>query len=143
MPLRPEVMAIQRDARRFAAGRARRILIDLHAPGGGETGLWCFLPREGRPEGQIRAAQSFAARLAPQFPRLPADSLSRVPTYASRWDVNLTASCWAWDALEGTLGVSIETSYQALEEGRYLGREDYREIGGRIARAAASWLLTD
>jgi hypothetical protein len=140
MPLRPEVYAIQRDMMHFAGRYGRRLVLDLHAPGGGETGLYQFLPREGRPDEQRTAAESFAPLLAAQFPDVPAESISRVPDYPSRWDSNHTATCWAWDHLDGTLGVSIETSYQALTEEVRLLPEDYRDIGRRLAAVAVAWL---
>jgi hypothetical protein len=140
MPLRPEVYAIQRDMRQFAGRYGRRLVMDLHAPGGGETGLYQFLPREGRPDEQRAAAESFSSLLAAQFADLPGESISRVPDYASRWDSNHTATCWAWDHLDGTLGVSIEISYQALTEDDRLLPEGYRAIGRRLAAVAVTWL---
>lgn len=140
MPLRPEVYAVQRDMMHFAGRCGRRIVLDLHAPGGGENGIYQFLPREGRPAAQREAAQSFAPLLADEFAEVTREAVARVPDYPSRWDSEHTATCWAWDHLDGTLGVSIETSYQALTDTARLIPEDYQSIGRRLARVIARWL---
>lgn len=141
MPMRPEVAAVQADVERFAARFEQRLLVDLHAPGGAEKGFYQFLPREGRPRAQREAALSFTSRLADQFPGMLPHQLGRATTYPSRWNTDRTAANWAWDELEQTLGVSAETSYQGIEEG-YWDTEGYRDIGGRLARAVAGWLLS-
>ncbi len=141
MPMRPEVGAIQNDMRRAAARSDRRFALDLHAPGGGEWGLYQFLPREGRPDGQRKHAESFTPALADHFPEADPEQLARVPTYPSRWNVTDTLTNWAWDHLDRTPAVSIETSYQGLWSEQPLEPEDYREVGARIARAVAAWLL--
>lgn len=140
MPMRPEVAAIQQDLRYFADGRARRLVLDLHGPGGGETRVYQMHCRRDRPKAQQAAARSFAAYFAKQVPEQPPEQLGVVPTYGSRWDLGHNLSSWTWDELKKTLGVTIETAYQAMNEGRWSGREDYREIGRRVARAAAAWL---
>lgn len=138
MPMRPEVQAIQQDMRRFAARRAPRFALDLHAPGGGETAFYHFHPREDRPEAQREIGQAFTPFLKEQFPEM--EEVSRVPRYASRWDTNETLTGWVWDHLKETPGISIETPYQHLGEGKWLEPDDYREIGRRVARAAAGFV---
>ena len=141
MPMRPEVAAIQQDMRHFAEGRPRRLVLDLHGPGGGETRAYVMYPRKDRPKAQQQAARSFQACFAAQIPEQPAERLGVVPDYGTRWEVGHNLSSWAWDGLNKTLAVTIETAYQPMNEGRWSDRDDYREIGRRIARAAAAWLL--
>ncbi len=141
-PMRPEVVAMQHDLARFGAAAAPRLVLDLHAPGGGEIGLYHFLCRKDRPEPQRQTGESFTPLLAEQFPELPAGKLRRVPDYASRWDPNDTLANWAWDALDGTLGTTIETSYQGLTADDRLEPAGYRGTGARLARAAVGWLTS-
>ncbi|MFO8007097.1 MAG: hypothetical protein R6V05_05095, partial [Candidatus Brocadiia bacterium] len=141
-PMRPEVLAMQHDLLRFAAAAEPRLVLDLHAPGGGDTGLYHFLCRDGRPDEQRKTGESFTPLLAEQFPDLAEEDLGRVPDYASRWDANHTLTNWAWDALGGTLATTIETTYQGLSEGDLLEPEDYREVGRRVARAAAAYVTS-
>jgi hypothetical protein len=63
-----------------------------------------------------------------------------VPEYGIRWNWRHNLSSWAWDGLDKTLGVTIETAYQPIGDGLWSDRDDYREIGRRIANAAAVWL---
>jgi hypothetical protein len=140
MPMRPEVAAIQRDMRHFAEGRARRFVLDLHGPGGGETRMYQMHCRSNRPRAQRQAAESFSAFFAAEIPEQPPERLGVVPEYGSRWDLSHNLSSWAWDELDGTLGVTIETAYQPMNEGHWQTRDDYREIGSRVARAVARWL---
>ncbi len=142
LTLRPEILAIQRDIRRFADRVQRLLVLDLHAPGGGERGLYYFLPGEERPSRQRRIVEGFLPRLAAEFPELPAERLSRVPNYPSRWSTAQTLGSWVWDALDGVPGVSLETSYHALYEDGPIGREDYRSIGRGVGRAAARWVMS-
>jgi len=140
MPMRPEVHAIQSDLRYFAASRSRRFVLDLHGPGGGETRMYQFQCREDRPKAHRKATESFTPFFAAEIPEQPPENLGVVPRYGSRWDSNHTLSCWAWDELDKTLGLTIETAYQPMNDGAWSGREDYREIGRRVACAVAAWL---
>jgi hypothetical protein len=140
MPMRPEVQAIQRDMWRFAGRCARRMVLDLHAPGGGERAVYQFLPRDDRPDEQKQAGAAFTPRLAAELPEIPPDSLARVPRYPSRWTTGDTATTWSWDHLDGTTGVSIETAYQGPGQGPWFEPDDYRRIGAAIARAVAAHL---
>jgi len=140
MPMRPEVLAIQRDMLRFASRVSRRLVVDLHAPGGGERAVYEFLPRDERPKAHRDASLAFSACLAAEFPGMPPESLARVPHYPSRWTTGDTATTWSWDFLDRTPGVSIETTYQGLGEGAWFGPDDYRDVGARIARAVAAYL---
>lgn len=140
MPMRPEVLAIQRDMRRFAGHVGRRLVLDLHAPGGGEKRFYMFLCGDDRPAPQREAGESLIPYVAAEFPEIPRHSLAVVPRYPSRWDKNHTATAWAWDHLDGTLGVTFETAYQAIGHGPWLEPEHYRDVGRRIARAAAAAL---
>ncbi len=140
MPMRPEVAAIQRDMQYFAEGRARRFVLDLHGPGGGETRIYQMHCRKDRPRAQREAARRFNEMFCAEIPEQPTERLGVVPTYGTRWDLRHNLSSWAWDELGKTLGVTIETAYQPMNDGQWQGRDDYREIGGRIARAAAAFL---
>jgi hypothetical protein len=139
-PMRPEVLCVQADVRSPARRAAMRLLLDLHAPGGGEHAFYIHVARDERSPEERTAGLSFGRCLARHFAELPAESLVRVPRYASRWPDAGTASSWAWDHMDGLLGVGVETSYQCVEEGAWLTPDGYREIGARLARAAAEWV---
>ncbi|MFW6189576.1 MAG: hypothetical protein ACOC7T_04005 [Planctomycetota bacterium] len=141
MPMRPEVMSVQQDLRRFRSRAGARLLLDLHGPGGAEKAVYHFLPRNDRPRAHREAGMSFTSYLAGQLPEQDVESIARVPTYPSRWSTDSTASTWVWDHLDETLGICIETTYQGLEADRWMEPADYRRLGGRFARAAAEWLL--
>lgn len=140
MPMRPEVAAIQRDMHYFAEGRSRRFVLDLHGPGGGETRVYQMHCREDRPKAHRGASKSFSAFVTARIPEQPAERLGVVPRYRSRWDVNHNLTSWVWDELNKTLGVTIETAYQPMNDGRWSERDDYREVGRRLAGAVAAWL---
>jgi hypothetical protein len=140
MPMRPEVGAIQQDMQYFADGRRRRLILDLHGPGGGETRMYLMHPRKDAPKAQREAAQGLQQCLCAQIPEQPPERLGVVPEYGIRWDWRHNLSSWAWDALSKTLGVTIETAYQPMNDGQWSDRGDYREIGRRIANAAAVWV---
>jgi hypothetical protein len=110
MPMRPEVAAIQQDMRSFAEGRARRFVLDLHGPGGGETRVYQMHCRRDRPKAQQVAARSFASFFAAEIPEQPPELLGVVPTYGTRWNLSHNLSSWAWDELDTTLGVTVETA---------------------------------
>jgi len=141
LTLRPEVRAIQRDMGCFAQRTRPRFVLDLHAPAGAEDRLYQFHCRDNRPPAQRRAGRSFTPFLVAEMPEMPADSLARVPAYASRWDANHTLTAWAWDGLDRTTAAVIEVAYQLMSQGRWSEPDDYRECGRRVARAVASWLL--
>jgi len=75
MPLRPEVLAIQRDMRRFVGRVGPRLVIDLHAPGGGEKQFYMFLCRDERPARQRAMGESLAECLANEFKEMPRKDL--------------------------------------------------------------------
>ena len=141
MPMRPEVGAIQQDMRYFADGRTRRLVLDLHGPGGGETRVYMMHPRRNRPKAQREAAQSLQECICAQIPEQPPERLGVIPDYGIRWDLRHNLSSWAWDGLNRTLAVTIETAYQPMNDGEWSDRDDYQEIGRRIAQAATAWLL--
>jgi len=141
MPMRPEVLTIQRDMRAFARRTRPRMLLDLHGPGGAEKRFYQFLCRDGQPPEHRDLQKSFTPHLARHMPMIPADELALTPRYPSRWNDTETATAWAWHELDRTTGVSLETTYQALRDGPWLEPDDYRDIGRRVARAVAAWLL--
>ncbi|MBP6963880.1 MAG: hypothetical protein KBC96_05680 [Armatimonadetes bacterium] len=134
MPMRPEVLSIQADLHRFASRYPKRLLIDLHAPGHAEDGLWVFMPRSHRPAAQRVVSESIASVLASVFTEVEASELKRETNYASRWGVDATFVSWAWDRLDHTPAASIETSYQSFA-GRRLDIDGYRDIGRRLVSA--------
>ena len=141
MPMRPEVLTIQRDMRRFARRALRRIVVDLHGPAAAEHGLYQFVCRDEGPPEQREAQLSFSPYLVAEFPDVDAEQLVRVPRYPSRWNALETITSWVWHGLDNTVGVSIETAYQSLDGRNWLNPEGYRGVGRRIARAVAGWLL--
>lgn len=138
MPMRPEVLSIQADLRRFAARNSKRLVIDLHAPGHAEDGLWVFMPRSHRPPEQCAVSESFVSALASEFAEVEPSKLRRETNYPSRWGIDATATSWAWDHLDRTPAVSIETSYQSLA-GKRLDIDGYREIGCRLVSVIGRW----
>ncbi|MGC9318839.1 MAG: M14 family zinc carboxypeptidase, partial [Armatimonadota bacterium] len=126
LPMRPEVQALQRDLLRFAERTEPRLLLDLHAPGHSTPDVYAQLPREQRPQEQQEAARGIAAELAAAFPELAPEDTAQATTYASRWNALATVASWAWDRLDNTPGITVETSYQRLA-GEPLTPEGYRE----------------
>ncbi|NLW49770.1 MAG: hypothetical protein GXY85_02860 [Candidatus Brocadiaceae bacterium] len=145
VPMRHEVLAIQRDAGRVVASAGPCLLVDLHAPAGGERQFYQFVAHPGRPAEQREAQRSVLRALARQFPGVEPDALRRENGYQARaetrWDGNHTVTNWAWDRLGGTPAVTIETTYLCLADGHYLEPADYRQLGGKVAVAIAEWLL--
>jgi predicted deacylase len=139
MPMRPEVLSIQADLRRFKARYPKRLVIDLHAPGHAEDGLWVFMPRSHRPPEQRAVSESMVSALAGVFTEVGPSELRRETDYASRWGMDATATSWAWDHLDRTPAASIETSYQSLA-GKGLDIDGYREIGRRLVSVIGAHL---
>lgn len=138
MPMRPEVLSIQADLHRFASRYPKRLLIDLHAPGHAEDGLWLFMPRSHRPAAQREASERFVSALSSVFTEMAPSALQRETNYGSRWGADATIACWVWDNLAETPAVSLETSYQSLA-GHRLDIKGYRDVGRRIALAVHDW----
>ncbi len=135
-PMRHEIMAIQRDARRWADRCRPALMLDLHAPGLGEmTGLYCFMTDCGDAEGGAdriarlkRWTDAFAARLGD----LAADNFARIPNYPSRWNAP-NATRYFRDTFDLD-ALSVESSYQAAGA-KVLSIDDYRDAGARLADA--------
>lgn len=139
LAMRPEVHAIQRDLRRFAARVSPGLVLDLHGPGHNTPDVFTHMPRDGRPYEQVLSEQRFVDCMQAQFPELAPGSMAQPTRYASRWNQMSTIESWVWDYLAGMTCCNIEISYQSLA-GQPLDREGYAEIGRRIVRAAMSWL---
>jgi hypothetical protein len=124
---------------RFRARTSARLVLDLHAPGHAERGVYVFLPRKERPPVQREATARWAEALAVRAPEMPRDDLSRECEYPSRYNTTGACTSWAWDRLEPAAAATIETSYQELWDGpAEVGR--YRELGRRVALAAGDLL---
>lgn len=138
-PMRHETLILQRDVNRWK-GRCRATLgIDFHSPGGTETvGVYAFVPNPGGPGDMHRTAVAWSAAARQALGNdFAAEDFDRVATYASRWETpNFTN--YFCEAV-GVCGMSFEVSY-ALAGERVLTREDYREIGERIARGVVGRL---
>ena len=133
-PMRHETMVIQRDADRWKE-RCRPVLgLDFHAPGGNEAaGAYVFGPdREAQPERHRAAARWFDA-MAGALGDLAAKDFVRVARYASRW---ATPGFREFFESLGVCGLCLETPYAMVGE-RVLAREDYREMGRRLADGLA------
>ena len=137
VPMRHETHVIQRDVRRWRERCKGLLGIDFHAPGGTESvGVYAFLPDPGKLPDAHKSSLAWAAAMAESLtPEFAAKEFGRVATYASRWETPTFARFFC-ETLHVD-GVSIETSY-ALAGERVLTREDYREIGARVARAVMS-----
>ena len=140
LPMRASVHAIQRDLARFQERTQPRLVVDLHGPGHSTPGIYVQLPRAERPEQQRLGGLEFAGDLATLTPELPAPSLARGTAYASRWNMLSTLGSWVWDFMEGTQCVTVEISYQRLDD-EPLTPDGYRDIGRRVIHAAHAWLM--
>lgn len=140
-PMRAAVHAIMADMQRFRERHETRLIMDFHGPGHSTPGVYVQLPREERPAEHYQAARQFAGELAKQFPELSPASVAQDTRYSSRWNKLATIASWAWDYLDHTLSICIETSYQRLTDD-LLYPADYHEIGRRVLRTAHDWLLS-
>jgi hypothetical protein len=131
-PMRHETLVIQRDIGRWAARCKPALGIDFHAPGACEAdGVYCYLPKPKAHPEQHRKAVEWASAIEQALTgNLAAEEFGRVADYKSRWETPNFVSylCGQHDVC----ALTIETPY-ALIKGRGLTREDYREIGQRIA----------
>lgn len=136
-PMRHETLVFQRDVMRWRRRCLPVVALDLHAPGGCEdVGVYAFVLKPAKfPEQHERSRPLVTAVEEALHPEYAAGQFQRTANYASRWETpNFTAYC------AGELGLcafSLETAY-ALSGERVLTREDYREIGRRIAVALES-----
>jgi hypothetical protein len=131
-PMRHEVLVFQRDIHRWSE-RCRPVLgIDLHAPGGAERdGVYAFMPDPNAYPEMHDVTRKWMTTVAEALtPEYAADQYARVATYASRWDTP-SFGRFFYQTL-GIPALSVETPYGMIRE-RVLARQDYREIGRRIA----------
>lgn len=131
-PMRHETLAFQRDVARWRLRCQPLLGLDLHAPGACEdAGVYAFVLKPTRfPEQHDRTRPWVHAVEAALHPEYAAGQFQRTANYASRWETpNFTAYCASQFNL---CAFSLEIAY-ALSGERVLVREDYREIGRRIA----------
>lgn len=137
-PRRHEVMCWVQEFRRWRERCRPCLLLDLHAPGGGErSGVYAFTPPAA--DGTVPAEVSAWAerlRLGLGAPWAAASDFARIGRYPGRWprQTHLTGSRWA--LLQGLPSLSLETSYQGQGDQAFTC-EDYRGIGVRLADAVA------
>jgi hypothetical protein len=139
-PMRHEVLAFQRDIRRWQA-RCRPVLaIDFHAPGACETGgIYCYVPSPSeRPDLHQEVLGWTAALKSALGPVYAAETFERVADYRSRWETpNFARYFWAQGETDS---FAIETPY-AMVGDLVLTRRHYREAGVRIADGVLSRLI--
>ena len=137
--MRHETLLIQRDVSRWRE-RCRPVLaVDFHGPGGSEDrGAYAFLPDPDKFPDVHKASLAWTAAMVQELtPKYAADEFDRVVRYLSRWETPSFTKYFS--ETFGIPGISIETPYGLAGE-TVLTREEYREIGARMARAVAGRL---
>ncbi|MFM2091946.1 MAG: hypothetical protein RLZZ127_2435, partial [Planctomycetota bacterium] len=134
--MRHEVLAIMRDAQRFA-GRCRPVLmLDLHAPGGFEDeGCYLFLPKAQDLPAAHRAARMVGERLLTALGPDVHPQGFHTASYWSRWSAP-NAVDWFTRTI-GCPAMTLEIPYQGGRSGVFT-IDGYRAIGARLADAAAA-----
>jgi hypothetical protein len=134
VPMRHEVLVIQRDVGRWSE-RCKPVLgIDFHAPGACETdGMYCYLPKPASYPSAYRDALEWSTAInAHLSSTYAAPNFSRVVKYPSRWETPTFISFMA-SAVQCP-GLSIETPYAMCRE-TVMTRERYKESGALIGAA--------
>ena len=132
-PIRHEVSVFQRDLWRWRA-RCRPVLaIDFHAPGACENnGVYAYVPDPDTDRGAHEVVMPWIDWTGESLGTpYAAEEFARVARYPSRWETP-SFRTYLWSQL-GVPCVTYETPYAQTGE-RVLTQEDYREIGGRIAK---------
>jgi hypothetical protein len=138
-PMRHEIMVIERDVRAWKE-RCRPMLgLDFHAPGGNEAaGAYVFVPDPKAQAERHRAAAPWLDLMARALGDLAAKDFARVARYPSRWT---TPSFREFFESSGAPGLCLETPYAMVGE-RVLGRQDYGQMGRRLADGLAAQAAT-
>lgn len=138
-PMRHEVLAFQGDIGRWRQRCRPALAIDFHAPGLCEAdGAYIFLPNPRQYQGLSETARTWTERIASALTAEYAagSAFGRVANYASRWE---TPTFTSYVCRLGICGFSVETPYGAIR-GNVLTREQYRQIGQRMARGVMEHL---
>jgi hypothetical protein len=133
VPMRHETLVMQRDIRGWAERCTPLLGVDFHGPGGTENdGAYAFLPKPEQFPQLHEQTRQWTERIRTALGEYAAPKFSRVASYASRWKTpNFTHYC---AEQLGIPAFSLETPYSMVGD-LLLHREQYREIGGRMARA--------
>jgi hypothetical protein len=127
-PLPPQV-EVARDRHRLVPPRRA-------APGAVEDdGVYVFLGRESDGTEQLERQRQAAAPLGEALADFAKSPFTRVTDYPSRWSTP-TLATHAREQLK-LPSISMEIPYHKIAE-RVLTRDDYREMGRRLARALAT-----
>jgi hypothetical protein len=141
LPMRPELKGLQRDIATFSTVTSPSILLDLHAPGHNEDGVYTHLPHDGRPDEQRSHVQQWAECLHKQLVEVMGrdeEAYWHDMNYISRWDKNNTVCSWAWDEMK-LPAFGTEVSYQSYG-GEILDPDGYRKVGRSLALSAMDYL---
>jgi hypothetical protein len=135
--MRHEVVAVMKDAQRFASRCRPMLMIDLHAPGGFEDeGCYVFLPKaQDLPAAHATSRPLGERLLAALGPDAHAQGF-HTASYWSRWP---TPNAVEWFSRSiGCPAMTLETPYQASQAGVFT-IERYRDVGARLADALADF----
>ncbi len=138
-PMRHEVGVIQSDMHRWQQRCTPALVLDLHAPGPGETdGAYFFLPRANRPELQLQAARQAIEAIAPLLPtELVHADLLHQPSYPSRWDAQATLDNYAWETWQIPC-LTLEIPYATCRDTVFT-RQAYRRLGASLLEGICAW----
>lgn len=122
--MRHEALVLQADARRWADRCHPALMLDLHAPGIGETdGLYAYRTPGGSDEGWLELLER-------RLDDLAGEPFGREAMYPSRYERG--QACGFFQNELGCPALTLEIPYSRCGD-RVLDRETYREAGARIA----------
>lgn len=143
VPMRHETLVIQRDMRNWAERCTPLLGVDFHAPGGTEyEGAYSFLPKPEQFPELHEQTRRWTEHVGAALGEYASADFSRIATYASRWQVlDLDTLTWHRPSFGHFCtadlrmpAFTLETPYAMIGD-ILMGREQYREMGGRIAHA--------
>jgi hypothetical protein len=132
-PMRHETLVYQRDVGRWR-GRCKPLLgIDWHAPGACEnSGVYAYLPEPDQYPEMHAKTKAWVDDFGDALGEFAAADFGRVANYASRWKTPSFSKFFY--VIQGLPGFTFEVPYAMIGD-RVLAREDYQEIGARVARS--------